>query len=94
MPVLKNIAAIAKGMSITFLEMFQPTTVENYPDGEGPVSYTHLDVYKRQTYRRQQCHFVTRLQRSLCSGILLINRHGQRSQRLLYPVSYTHLPSA
>ena len=33
MPVLKNIAAIAKGMSITFMET---------------VSYTHLDVYKRQ----------------------------------------------
>ena len=35
MGVLKNIAAIAKGMSITFREMFQPTTVENYPDGPG-----------------------------------------------------------
>ncbi len=32
MPILKNIAAIAKGMSITFMEMFQPTQVENYPD--------------------------------------------------------------
>ena len=32
MPVLKNIAAIAKGMSITFMEMFQPTIVENYQD--------------------------------------------------------------
>jgi len=37
MPVLQNIAAIAKGMSITFMEMFEPTTVENYPDGEGPL---------------------------------------------------------
>ena len=37
MPVIKNIAAIAKGMSITFMEMFQPTTVENYPDGPGPL---------------------------------------------------------
>jgi NADH-quinone oxidoreductase subunit I len=37
MPVLKNIAAIAKGMSITFMEMFQPTQVENYPDGLGPL---------------------------------------------------------
>src|SRR6202166_5132867 len=35
MPILQNIAAIAKGMSITFMEMFQPTTVENYPDGPG-----------------------------------------------------------
>ena len=24
-------------MSITFMEMFQPTTVENYPDGKGPL---------------------------------------------------------
>ena len=37
MPVLKNIAAIAKGMSITFREMFEPTVVENYPDGPGPL---------------------------------------------------------
>ena len=37
MPVIKNIAAIAKGMSITFKEMFQPTIVENYPDGPGPL---------------------------------------------------------
>ena len=37
MPILQNIAAIAKGMSITFREMFQPTTVENYPDGPGPL---------------------------------------------------------
>ena len=37
MQVLQNIAAIAKGMSITFMEMFQPTTVENYPDGPGPL---------------------------------------------------------
>ena len=37
MPVLENIKAIAKGMSITFREMFQPTQVENYPDGPGPL---------------------------------------------------------
>jgi NADH-quinone oxidoreductase subunit I len=37
MSVLKNITAIAKGMSITFMEMFQPTQVENYPDGPGPL---------------------------------------------------------
>ena len=36
MGIVKNIAAIAKGMSITFREMFQPTEVENYPDGPGP----------------------------------------------------------
>jgi NADH-quinone oxidoreductase subunit I len=37
MAIIKNIAAIAKGMSITFMEMFQPTQVENYPDGDGPL---------------------------------------------------------
>jgi len=35
MGYLRNIGAIAKGMSITFGEMFKPTTVENYPDGPG-----------------------------------------------------------
>ncbi len=37
MSVVKDIAAVAKGMGITFAEMFQPTTVENYPDGPGPL---------------------------------------------------------
>src|SRR3954453_24763 len=37
MQVLRDIAAIAKGMSVTFREMFQPTVVENYPDAEGPL---------------------------------------------------------
>src|SRR6266853_6584488 len=35
MPIVKNIAAIAKGMSVTLREMFSPTIVENYPDGPG-----------------------------------------------------------
>jgi NADH-quinone oxidoreductase subunit I len=37
MSIVRNAAAIAKGMSITFKEMFQPTEVENYPDGKGPM---------------------------------------------------------
>jgi NADH-quinone oxidoreductase subunit I len=37
MSIVRNAAAIAKGMSITFREMFQPTEVENYPDGKGPL---------------------------------------------------------
>ena len=37
MSVVRNIAAIAKGMSITFGEIFEPTQVENYPDGPGPL---------------------------------------------------------
>jgi NADH-quinone oxidoreductase subunit I len=36
MSIVRNIAAISKGMSITFGEMFKPTEVENYPDGPGP----------------------------------------------------------
>src|ERR1700678_3890849 len=37
MSVIKNIGAIAQGMSITLKEMFQPSIVENYPDGPGPT---------------------------------------------------------
>ena len=37
MSIVRDAAAIAKGMSITFKEMFQPTEVENYPDGKGPL---------------------------------------------------------
>ena len=36
MSIVKNAAAIAKGMSITLGQIFQPTEVENYPDGKGP----------------------------------------------------------
>ena len=37
MSIVKNAAAIAKGMSITLGQIFQPTEVENYPDGKGPM---------------------------------------------------------
>ena len=37
MSILGNAAAIAKGMGITLRETFQPTEVENYPDGKGPL---------------------------------------------------------
>lgn len=37
MSIVRNAAAIAKGMSITLKEVFQPTEVENYPDGKGPM---------------------------------------------------------
>ncbi|MGA3227026.1 MAG: NADH-quinone oxidoreductase subunit I [Acidobacteriaceae bacterium] len=36
MSIVRNIAGVAKGMSITFREMLNPTEVENYPDGPGP----------------------------------------------------------
>jgi NADH-quinone oxidoreductase subunit I len=37
MSIARNLAGIAKGMSITFGEILQPTLVENYPDGKGPL---------------------------------------------------------
>jgi len=37
MPLFHDLYAIAKGMSVTFREMFAPTVVENYPDGPGPL---------------------------------------------------------
>ena len=37
MSIVRNLAGIAKGMSITLREMFEPTQVENYPDGPGPM---------------------------------------------------------
>src|ERR1700678_4240511 len=37
MSIVRDAAAIAKGMSITLKQVFQPTEVENYPDGKGPM---------------------------------------------------------
>lgn len=37
MSIIRDIAGIAKGMSVTLREMFAPTVVENYPDGPGPM---------------------------------------------------------
>src|ERR1700745_1589094 len=37
MSIVRNTAAIVKGMSVTLREAFQPTEVENYPDGKGPM---------------------------------------------------------
>jgi len=37
MSIVRNVAGIAKGMSITFREALEPTQVENYPDGKGPL---------------------------------------------------------
>src|ERR1700758_4573063 len=62
MEVLKNIAAIAKGMSITFMEMFQPSQVENYPDGPGPLKgarfqerYRGVHVLQRDENGLEKC---------------------------------------
>src|ERR1700721_1597780 len=37
MSIVRDAAAIAKRMSITLKPVFQPTEVENYPDGKGPM---------------------------------------------------------
>src|SRR5213595_1350223 len=62
MPILKNIAAIAKGMSITFREMLAPTVVENYPDGPGPLKgakfqerYRGVHVLQRDANGLEKC---------------------------------------
>ena len=47
-----------------------------------PVSYTHLDVYKRQTCVQSRCGFQDALLRSQMSG---------RMHTTLKSVSYTHL---
>jgi NADH-quinone oxidoreductase subunit I len=54
MAILKNIAAVAKGMSITFMEMFQPTVVENYPDGPGPFKGAKIQERFRGTHVLQR----------------------------------------
>ncbi len=43
MAILRNIAALAKGMSVTFMEAFAPTVVENYPDGPGKYKGAMLE---------------------------------------------------
>jgi NADH-quinone oxidoreductase subunit I len=62
MSFVKDIAAFAKGMSITFLEMFKPTVVENYPDGPGPLKgavfqerFRGLHVLQRDENGLEKC---------------------------------------
>jgi NADH-quinone oxidoreductase subunit I len=62
MPIIKDIAAIAKGMSVTFREMLQPTVVENYPDGPGPLKgarfqerYRGMHVLQRDENGLEKC---------------------------------------
>ena len=54
MGIVKNIAAIAKGMSITFREMLSPTKVENYPDGPGPTRGAVLEERYRGAHVLQR----------------------------------------
>jgi NADH-quinone oxidoreductase subunit I len=54
MSIVKDAAAIAKGMSITFKEMFQPTEVENYPDGKGPMRGAKFEERFRGKHQLQR----------------------------------------
>ena len=47
-------AAIGSFQAWVILNTFRPEIVV----GTGAVSYTHLDVYKRQGYHRPQCHRI------------------------------------
>ncbi len=62
MSILRDIAGIAKGMSVTFREMFKPTIVENYPDGPGPMKgamfqerFRGLHVLQRDENGLEKC---------------------------------------
>ena len=54
MSIVGNIAAIAKGMSVTFGEIFQPIQVENYPDGKGPLRGAVLEPRYRGAHVLQR----------------------------------------
>jgi NADH-quinone oxidoreductase subunit I len=61
MSILRNAAAIAKGMSITLREGFQPSEVENYPDGKGPLRGAVLQERfrgKHQLQRDENCIYI------------------------------------
>src|SRR5215468_1377466 len=62
MSIIRDIAGIAKGMSVTFREMFAPTVVENYPDGKGPMKgavfqerFRGLHVLQRDENGLEKC---------------------------------------
>jgi len=62
MNFLRGLAGIAKGMSVTLREMFQPTIVENYPDGPGPYKgavfqerFRGLHVLQRDENGLEKC---------------------------------------
>jgi NADH-quinone oxidoreductase subunit I len=54
MSIVRNITAIAKGMSITLREGFEPSQVENYPDGKGPLRGAVLQERYRGKHQLQR----------------------------------------
>ena len=86
-----------KAISIIALD---PRAARSYGrDVEGPVSYTHLDVYKRQGQGRKLLQFEI----GVCSHPVLVqdpqdlisaeagNAQKQAEKEPAAPVSYTHL---
>ena len=66
-----------------------------YPDGVAPVSYTHLDVYKRQgkhctSHRRDSHSFIFHTHFLNDFGNEFVY-HTVTATRAVVPVSYTHL---
>ncbi len=62
MAIVKDITAIAKGMSVTLRELFSKTVVEPYPDGPGPLRgavfqerYRGLHVLQRDENGLEKC---------------------------------------
>jgi NADH-quinone oxidoreductase subunit I len=62
MNVFRGLAAVAKGMAVTFKEMLSPTIVENYPDGPGPLRgamfqerYRGVHVLQRDENGLEKC---------------------------------------
>src|SRR6201992_214685 len=54
MSIARDAAAIAKGMSITLKQAFQPTEVENYPDGKGPMRGAKFEERFRGKHQLQR----------------------------------------
>ena len=52
-----------------------PTPVDN---AHIPVSYTHLDVYKRQVHHRAQCHRQPAARRHRCAAHLFCRQRHDR----------------
>jgi formate hydrogenlyase subunit 6/NADH:ubiquinone oxidoreductase subunit I len=97
MRLLQNIAAIAKGMSITFMEMFQPTTVENYPDGKGPMRgavfqerFRGLHVLQRDTDGLEKC-VACFLCAAACPSNCIYIQRGALRQGLQHRLQPLHL---
>ena len=57
MSVIKNVAAIAKGMSITFKEMLGPTVTDYYPDEPAKFEqrYRGVHVLQRDPNGMEKC---------------------------------------